>query len=165
VQLIPSDGTRVYKYDRPASTCPSTFYELQHKDGDNIEAMVIYGLTNKKPEELTSLNRSWNFAPQIIALSGCKVLNYNKGEKAYYLEKEKEVMKFQIPATKETPIVNPAFIIKNFNANIDNVEIEINNNKTECKKGIEIETDGTKNLVIWVPYVSETMTTFKIFSD
>lgn len=30
VQLIPSDGTTVYQYDRPASSCPATFREVRH---------------------------------------------------------------------------------------------------------------------------------------
>jgi len=163
VQLIPSDGTRIHTYDRPASTCPSTFYELQHKDGENIEAMVMYGLTNKKPEELTSLNRSWNFAPQLKSKSGCTVLGYNKAEKAYYLRKEAETIKFQILASKESPVVNPAFVIKRFNGDIDDVEVEINNEELEYSKGSEIDTDGSENLVIWLQYVSESKTTIKIY--
>ena len=44
---------------------PRTFHELRHTNGNNIEAMVMYGLTDKQPDELTSLNRSWNFAPAV----------------------------------------------------------------------------------------------------
>ena len=39
---------------------PRTFHELRHTNGNNIEAMVMYGLTDKQPDELTSLNRSWS---------------------------------------------------------------------------------------------------------
>ena len=165
VQLIPSDGTRVYGYDRPASTCPSTFYELQHKNGENIEAMVMYGLTKSKPEELTPLNRSWNFAAQIRVKSGCKALNYDKAEKAYYLIQEARIMKFQIPASKESPIVNPAFVIKNFEGTIDDIVAEINNSITECKKGVELDSEGKKNLVIWIPYISDIEANFKITTN
>jgi len=116
-------------------------------------------------EELTSLNRSWNFAPPIIAKSGCTALNYNKAEKAYYLiRKEMGTMKFQIPASKESPLENPAFVIKNFDGNIRNIEVEINNGRAEFKRGIELDTEGKKNLVIWIPYSSASKTSFKIFS-
>ena len=71
VQLIPSDGTQVKTFDRPSSTCPATFRELRHTNGNNIEAMVMYGLTDKQPGELTALNRSWNFAPAVTDTNGC----------------------------------------------------------------------------------------------
>lgn len=162
VQLIPSDGTRAYAYDRPVSSCPSTFYEYQHKNGENIEAMVMYGLTTRKPEELTALNRSWNFSPQLITKSGCTALNYNKAEKAYYLKKEADVMKFQIPASKESPLVNPAFVIHTMDGQPDHLEVEINDKKVDFKKGIELDTEGNENLVIWIPYTSESNCSFKI---
>jgi hypothetical protein len=44
---------------------PRTFHELRHTNGNNIEAMVMYGLTDKQPDELTSLNRSWNFVTRV----------------------------------------------------------------------------------------------------
>ena len=53
VQLIPSDGTAVLQYDRPASTCPSTLHEVRRVvDDKTIEAMNIYGLTNNTVESL-----------------------------------------------------------------------------------------------------------------
>jgi len=73
-------------------------------------------------------------------------------------------MKFQIPATKESPIMNPAFVIKNFDGNIDNVEVEINDNEVECKKGIETDTDGSEKLVIWLEFFSESNTNIEISS-
>ena len=73
-------------------------------------------------------------------------------------------MKFKIPASKESPIVNPAFVIINMDGNIDNLEVEINNKKVEFKKGIELDTEGNENLVIWIPYSSESDSSFKIHS-
>ncbi|MCK4820437.1 hypothetical protein KA005_32025, partial [bacterium] len=81
VQLIPSDGTRTVLHDRTASFCPSTFKEFRRRvDEKTIEAMQIYGLTKLKPEELLSLNRFWNFTPQIIITSGREALEYHKAE-------------------------------------------------------------------------------------
>jgi hypothetical protein len=34
-----------------------------------------------------------------------------------------------------------------------------------ASKGIEIDTEGTENLIIWVPYSSESKTTIKITSN
>jgi hypothetical protein len=165
-RMIPSDGTYIYRYDRAASTCPSTFMEFRRKiDAATTEAMQIYGLTQSRPEELTPLNRSWNFAPRIIVKSGCVGLEFNKGEKAYYLRQEAEILQFQIMATKNSPIVNPAFVIKNFDGDSDNVEVKINDHQVDWKRGIELDTGGHPMLVIWIEYRSESSTDFKILTN
>jgi hypothetical protein len=165
-RLIPSDGTDIYRYDRAASTCPSTFMEYRRKiDKTTTEAMQIYGLTQSKPEDLTPLNRSWNFSPQITAKSGCVGLEFNKGEKAYYLRQEADTLQFQISATKNSPLVNPAFVIKNFDGNSDNVEVKINDHQVDWKRGIELDTGGHPMLVIWIEYRSKSSTDFKILTN
>jgi len=83
VQLIPSDGTRANTSDRPSSTCPATFHEQRHTNGNNIEGMVMYGLTDKQPGALTAMNRSWNFAPAVTDTNGCVSLGYEKRERVY----------------------------------------------------------------------------------
>jgi len=162
-QLIPSDGTVAEKYDRAVSFCPSTFREFRREiDEETIEAMQIYGLTRLNPKELTLLNRSWNFAPQLLAKSGCVGLEYNKGEKAYYLKNEGTKMTFQILATQSSPLINPAFVIKNFNGTADCVEVKMNDKKVNCKKGIELDSDGNPMLVIWMKFTSYSLAKFEI---
>ncbi len=156
VQVIPSDGTRAFAYDRPVSTCPSTFYELKHMKGNNIEAMVMYGLTDKKPEDLTSLNRSWNFAPNVIDSTGCQYHGYEKRERAFKFTCKGNEVKFKIKATKEQPLENPAFVIANWPGSDGNISLTMNGKaKTpgrDYKAGIEVAPDGTYSLVIWMKY-------------
>ena len=57
------------------------------QDGNNIEAMVMYGLTDKQPGALTALNRSWNFAPEVTDTNGCVSLGYEKRERAFKFAK------------------------------------------------------------------------------
>jgi hypothetical protein len=159
VQLIPSDGTAINQNDRPTSRCPATFREVRHQlDEKTVEAMQIYGLTKARPDDLTALNRSWNFPPEIMIESGCSSLGYQKNEKAYHLVKEGDSMKFRILATEESPVVNPAFVIKNWeNNNMDNIELKINNQvltNTEHKIGLETDTDGSFMLIIWLKYTT-----------
>jgi len=170
VQLIPSDGTRIHAYDRPASTCPATFFELQHKDGHNIEAMVMYGLTDKKPEELTSLNRSWNFAPDVYDDIGCKYEGYRKQERAFmFTAQGVDIAKFTISATKEKPLENPAFVIEKWPDNDAKISLKMNGRKktrgSDYKAGIEMDINGNYSLVIWMKYSSEKTVSFEIAKD
>jgi hypothetical protein len=155
VQLIPSDGTRVVTSDRPSSTCPATFHEVRHTDGNNIEAMVMYGLTDKQPAELTPLNRSWNFAPTVAGTNGCVSLGYEKRERAFKFEKTAGQVAFTLRASKEQPLVNPAFSIAKWDNADSNVSLRINGRtKTpgvDYRTGIETDTDGTYTLVLWLP--------------
>lgn len=155
VQLIPSDGTRVKTYDRPSSTCPATFHELRHTNGNNIEAMVMYGLTDKTAGELTTLNRSWNFAPDVSETNGCVYLGYNRPERAFKFKKTAKRIAFTLRATKEQPLENPAFVIANWGSNVGNTPLKVNGQTksrgTDYRMGIEVDTDGTYSLVIWMP--------------
>ncbi len=166
VQVIPSDGTQVKTYDRPSSTCPSTMRELRHTNGNNIEAMVMYGLTDKQPSELTSLNRTWNFAPAAMDVKGCEFGGYEKCERAFKLRKTGAAMSFKLSASKEQPLENPAFVIANWGSADSNVTLKINGQlKTrgqDFRAGIETDTDGTETLVIWLPLSATTPTSIEI---
>ena len=155
VQVIPSDGTRVKTYDRPSSTCPATFNELRHMDGNNIEAMVMYGLTDKTPGDLTVLNRSWNFAPEVSETNGCVYLGYDRPERAFKFKKTAERIAFTLRASKEQPLENPAFVIANWGSSDPKISLKVNGRKKSSSKdyrtGIEMDIDGTYTLVVWMP--------------
>jgi hypothetical protein len=166
VQVIPSDGTQVKTFDRPSSMCPATFRELRHKDGNNIEAMVMYGLTDKQPAELTSLNRSWNFAPELSDVKACAFLGYEKREKAFRFKGAGDAVSFTVRASKNQPLENPAFIITNWSGGDADVSLEINGKAlsrgTDYRTGIEVDVDGSNTLVIWLPLVSTESVSFRI---
>ena len=166
VQLIPGDGTRVNTSDRPSSTCPATFHELRHQDGNNIEAMVMYGLTDRAPGELAALNRSWNFAPAVTETNGCASLGYERRERAFKFTKTGEAAAFTVQATKAQPLENPAFIIANWDSPASSVSLKINGQtKThgvDYRSGIEVATDGTYTLVIWMPLSATETASFTV---
>ncbi len=170
VQLIPSDGTRVGKYDRPTSFCPSTFREFRRKvDGQTVEAMQLYGLTKLKPEGLLPLNRSWNFAPDVVETKGCKYHGYRKQERAFMFTSEGDTAKFTVNATKEQPLENPAFVIANWPGHDASISLKMNDRKktrdADFKAGIEMGTDGSYSLVIWMEYSSMKTVSFEIAKD
>ena len=169
VQVIPSDGTQVKTFDRPSSTCPATFRELRHTDGNSIEAMVMYGLTDKQPGELTPLNRSWNFAPAVTDTNGCVSLGYEKRERAFKFVKTGERVTFTLRASKEQPLENPAFVIANWGRSASNVSLKINGQikarGVDYRAGVEVDTDGTYTLVIWLPLTTAESVSIKIGQD
>lgn len=155
-QLIPSDGTVAFTYDRGGSSCPSTFREVRRKIDDvTTEAMQIYGLTDKTPSELLQLNRFWNFSPQISSIEGADYIGFIKSEKAYYFrQKDSNKMSFKINGTETQPIDNPVFVIKGFKGKLENTNILINDRIVSLEKGIELDEEGKENLVVWIPYSS-----------
>ena len=166
VQVIPSDGARVKTYDRPSSTCPATFHELRHMDGNNIEAMVMYGLTDKQPETLTALNRSWNFAPEVSETNGCVYLGYERPERAFKFTKTAERVAFTLRASKEQPLENPAFVIANWGSSDPKISLKINGQKQspgkDYRPGIEVDTDGNFTFVVWMPWSATETVSFEI---
>ncbi len=168
-QLIPSDGTQVKTYDRPSSTCPATFRELRHKDGNNIEAMVMYGLTDQPLSELTALNRSWNFAPKVADLKGGTCLGYERSERAFKFTKTNDALAFTIRANKQQPLANPAFVIANWGSHDSNVSLKVNGQKknrgADFRTGIEVDTDGTYTLVFWLPFAATESVLFEIGNE
>jgi hypothetical protein len=146
----------------------ATFREVRHTlSPGHVEAMTIFGLTDKKPAELNNLNRAWNFTPKITGLKGCVDLGFQKNEKAWHLSKTSDIMQFKIEASKESPLENPAFVIKNWNKpKIDELEIKINGiefmGEKAVRKGIETDTDGQPMLVIWLKLILHELVTFDI---
>ena len=74
---------------------------------------------------------------------------------------------FKISAIEESPLINPAFVIKNWgNGSTYNLQLkiydQINNDNIEYQKGIETNIDGSFMLVIWMNYSSETTVEIEI---
>lgn len=163
-QLIPSDGTVAYTYDRGASSCPSTFREVRRQVDDvTTEAMQIYGLTTKSPSELLKLNRFWNYTPEVTFTEGCDYIEFVKSEKAYYFnQKDLYKMSFKIMASESSPIENPAFVIKNFKGDLDKVVVNVKGEIKSVEKGVELDENGIRNLVVWIDYNSTNETDISI---
>jgi hypothetical protein len=166
VQLIPSDGTRVNTRDRPSSACPATLHELRHTRGNHIEAMVLYGLTDKPAGALTALNRSWNFAPDVQDTRGCVSRGYEKRERAFKFVKTADPVAFTLRASRDRPLENPAFVIAHWGGPDGAVSLKINGRVatrgTDYRTGIEVDAAGREALVIWLPLSATGTVSFEI---
>jgi hypothetical protein len=169
VQLIPSDGTVAVQYDRPVSTCTTTLHEIRRRiDDSHLEAMNLYGLTRDSVTALTPLNRSWNFAPTVSAMSGCIGSGYEKRERAFLFTRQEKEMTFTIKASDINPLYNPAFVIRNWNDGTEAV-LKVNgvqwNPGPDFRRGVIIDTDGASTLVVWMRYSSVVKTEFGITQE
>jgi hypothetical protein len=120
VAQLPNDGRVAPAPDRPSSSCPGTLYPVRHK-GEGVQEYVrnLYGMTDRDPSHLAVLARSWNNPPE-LELRGGSFSNggYDKNQRAYKLiytgNGEPGILKCNIQASEESPVVNLAIVIKNW---------------------------------------------------
>jgi hypothetical protein len=151
--LLPSDGTVATGIDRVSSSCIGTLYGLHHKlDDGRVDMYNIYGITNLPATGLRDLNRSWNYAPELNDIRGAVSKGYEKGQRAYVLTKNSTAISFKLEGSEKSPILNPCFVIKNWNSD-SKAMIKINNKypvaNDKIKQGIIRDTDGSRTLIIW----------------
>ncbi|MBN2291340.1 MAG: hypothetical protein JXM70_02880 [Pirellulales bacterium] len=119
VAQLPNDGRVAPASDRPSSACLGTLYPVKHKT-DRDDMMVgrnLYGMTDKKPRELSILARSWN-SPARLELEGTAFIGegYDKNQRAYMLSRknaeDRGPLKFKLAGSQASPVLNPAFVTR-----------------------------------------------------
>jgi len=115
------DGRTSTTSDRP-SHCDSfpISYPVIHEKGDRYFWNGLYGINGMDMEEVVELGRSWAFAPEIVIKTrDFDSHGFDRSERCYQLENksaEIEKLEFTLSGSKENPILNPAFVIKNWTA-------------------------------------------------
>ena len=75
-------------------------------------------------------------------------------------------MAFTIRATKEQPLENPAFVIANWGSPDSNLSLKLNGQMkkrgADYQSGIEVDTDGSCRLVIWMLFAAAQTTSFEV---
>jgi len=158
VAQIASDGRDATEPDRVAHTSLSNVvvwedYEVTDKSRVRL---MMHGLTEKHPTELATLARSWLRAPKLFNRSrGFTNKGYDRAQRAYIFEchnpDEKEGIRFELPASDEQPLVNPAFLIKNWGN--DDITLQVNRQPFEQGKALRyghVRTPTGTDLVIWI---------------
>lgn len=119
--------------------------------------MAMYGFTDKPIAALFDLVKSWCNPPAVGQTEGCQSTGYDKEQRAYVLELTSDDLSFRLEVSKESPVVNPCFVIKNWNSK-SLARLELNGNKIEqgkaFRQGIVYDTDGTRTLVVWTKITS-----------
>ncbi|MHC4264525.1 MAG: LamG domain-containing protein [Planctomycetota bacterium] len=150
---IVSDGRGALASDRAAHS--SLVWGIPSKD------YFIYGLTNKAPKALIPLAKSWNHPPEVAETKGCESNGYDQTQRAYILSADGDEMSFVLMANDDSPLLNPCFVIKNWNSN-NHAEININGSTTPARQGVVRDTDGRRMLVVWIKDQEEEKVKFEI---
>jgi hypothetical protein len=159
VAQIPGDGRWVITPDRPSHFNLTTF--VQWKDYEYTDRkrtrIMLQGMTDKKAGELVPLARSWLQAPTMIITSDAYQGGlYDRSERAYMIEKKDPgpmvPCTFVLEASEDSPLINPAIIIKNWGNRPATCSIDgkLLVNGEDFRQGIRKGTGGD-DLILWIP--------------
>jgi hypothetical protein len=153
----PTDGRYAMFADKPShSSLSHWFWDAYEVSERSMTKLMLTGFTNKKAEELLPLAKGWSNPPTVEADNHIKV-NYNQAQRAFEIETKdnEEKIIFDIVATENSPLLNPAFVIKNWGT--ADIKVEINGNEIprgkDFRYGFNHKIDGT-DLISWLRYES-----------
>jgi hypothetical protein len=155
VTQAPCDGRFCVAHDRLAHSALGAADNLTRTGN-----VLLYGFTNETADSLIPLARSWNYAPQVINVTGAECIGYDKSQRAYVLKAESGAteISFDIDASAKSPVFNPCFVIANWASDIK-AATGIDGKSISCDKdlrqGIIRDTDGKQTLIIWLKTESE----------
>jgi hypothetical protein len=165
VSMDASDGRGARSAEKPSHSSLCHFalpgnstaqWEPYEESENKVTKLMMHGMTEKKVEEIVPIAKSWLFpCALMLSSSSYESLGYDPPQMAYVIEKtdpeSASPLTFTLEASEESPLVNPAFVIRNWG----NREVELILNGTVLKRGtdfrygIEQKLEGT-DLVVWI---------------
>jgi hypothetical protein len=127
---------------------------MRNKGG--VEGRFIMGLTNKSVGQLAPLSRSW-LQPAELKVKG-RAFNskgYSRNQRAYILSRDPahlpQMLEFELAASEDSPIINPAFVIKN----CGQAQVRLTINGKSIKRGKNFRfgyrhTLESSDLIVWL---------------
>ncbi|MHC4708045.1 MAG: hypothetical protein ACYS8I_13285, partial [Planctomycetota bacterium] len=167
VAQVASDGRHAQAADRAAH---SSLVWGRPRGG-----AALYGLTNKPAVSLLPLAKSWNNPPQLTPLvdtslsseQGPTSAKYDYKQRAYVIEAAPpgKALIFLPEASEDSPLVNPAFIVKNWGEK--KARLQIDGKTVERGKsfryGHRHTLEGT-DLIVWIKLESTQQVEISIMS-
>ena len=153
-----SDGRWAKTSDRPTHFMSTPCSDpLIHEDGNRLYWIGLYGMNTMNMKELVSFGRSWAYAPELSLVGkGCISKGYDRAQRCYQLENNKPEagpIELILKGSKDSPVINPAIIVKNWNSNGAKILVNGKDNKNS-KVGINHQLDGD-DLVIYISLKEE----------
>ena len=156
--MMPTDGRRAFAPDRVTSsaiTSPEPPMRRRKKDGA-LQGRFIMGLTNQPITKLLPLAKSWLQAANLkINGEAFSSESYSRNERAYILSRNisggAKVLELEIIASEKSPVVNPAFVIKNWG----DADVTLEIDGKEVKRGKDFRfghrhrLEGS-DLIVWI---------------
>jgi len=163
VAQIPGDGRWVITPDRASHflVTAGVHWVDYKKDERTRTRIMLQGMTGKDATDLVPIAKSWLSAPEMLLNSrDYKGGEYDQSEKAYIIEctnpGNDNNLDITIKASKESPLINPAVIIKNWGNELPQVEIDAIKLKPGKKLKQSIRTSPeSADLIVWLELESE----------
>ena len=163
VNQIPSDGRYALFPDHFSSAAilsPKTYLTPSNGPDPTRSTYFLFGLTKEPIRALAMMDRSWLQAPAVIVAGKDFSASYNPAQRAYILTPQsatpprKPKLELTVSASDRSPVVNPAFVVKNWGGGPAEVRIDgakLPNGKV--RTGLVQSLDGT-DLIVWMQYQS-----------
>lgn len=163
VNQIPSDGRYALFPDHFGSAAilsPKTY--LKPLEGPNVtrSTYFLFGLTKEPIAALAMMDRSW-LQPPVITVAGEDFsASYDPAQRTYLLTQRsgsatrKAKLELTVSASDHSPVVNPAFVVKNWGEAAADIRIDgakFPNGKV--RTGLVHSLEGT-DLIVWIRYQS-----------
>ncbi len=180
--IVPPEGVILQPLDPGARKLPLPdvfIYALGHiinwkhyeQTENTLTQIYLAGMTDTKDltAELVPLAKSWLQAPDLVLESqGFESLGYEKTQRAYIVkynqEKERPIkLNFEIKASKNSPIVNPAFVIKGWGKS--GISLKIDSREIIRDKNFRFGHEWTEegvDLILWIKTESSKTMKFSI---
>jgi hypothetical protein len=157
------DGTHLEEIN----TIKHAGWEPYTEGGDSITKLMLHGLTSKGIPYLATLAQSWSNPPKLeLSVEGYESLGYDPEQMAYVIRQDEnrgQSLTFNIGANNDSPLVNPAFVIRNWGAS--EISLQINGNLMTSNEDFRtghVETLDDTYLVLWIKMTSDEKNTFLI---
>jgi hypothetical protein len=159
VSQAPSDGRYALAPDRVSSsaiTSPRVPEPRTHPGSITRTGRFIMGLSDRPIERLTHIASSWLQSPVLkITSQAYNSEGYSRDQRAYILSNSApettELLEFELLATSDSPLVNPAFVVKDWGEK--GAGLKVNGDATEPGKtfrfGHRRRLGGT-DLIVWL---------------
>ena len=157
VAQVPASARKPVANDRPTISCTSTQDCAPYEYTDHsMTKIMLTGLTDKEAIDLLPLSRSWN-RPAELQLEGQAFRSdgYDPTQRAYVLAAtasgQPSPLEVRLTATRNSPVVNPAFVVRDWGD--ADVRLEIDSKPIDRGKrfrfGHNRRLTGS-DLIVWI---------------
>jgi len=153
------DGRTTRTDDRPShATSFPISNPVIHEEADRYYWCALYGMNPMDIDRLIGFGRSWAYAPVLTVIgSEVEYRGFDRSRKCYQLRTTVEhgrAIEFTLSGNRNSPIVNPAFFVENWNR--EGARVFVNGTAfRDAEIGILHELCGT-DLIVFLWIESET---------
>jgi hypothetical protein len=162
VAQVRSSGISAVAPDRPShSSLSHILWDPYTKTDNTMTKILLHGLTTKSAAQLVPLAKSWLSAPRIeVSGVGFQSQGYDQTQRAFVVTRQTATsapqLRIMLQASTESPLINPAFVIKNWgDADLKfRIDRKLVASGADFRYGFVPTLEG-RDLVVWLKLESE----------